>query len=70
MIEFSYVTAMFGARSVKAAALWTLLLYGGWMVTALIIQNVGLDDRAIDIGRDMSQARTAAECGISCAPEA
>ncbi len=57
MIEFSYVTLMFGAASARTAVLWTLLLYGGWMATALISQNVGLDDRAIDIGRDMSNSR-------------
>ena len=57
MIEFSYVTVMFGARSARTAVLWTLFLYGGWMATALISQNVGLDDRTIDIGRDMSDSR-------------
>jgi len=57
MIEFSYVTVMFGARSMKIKALWTLFLYGGWLATALISQHVGIDDRIIDIGRDMSNAR-------------
>jgi hypothetical protein len=57
MIEFSYVTVMFGAKSIKTTALWTLFLYGGWMATALISQHVGIDDRTIDIGRDMSNAR-------------
>jgi hypothetical protein len=57
MIEFSYVTVMFGAKSMKTKVLWTLFLYGGWMATALISQHVGIDDRTIDIGRDMSNAR-------------
>jgi hypothetical protein len=57
MIEFSYVTAMFQARSMKTRALWTLFLYGGWMATALISQHVGIDDRTIQTGRDMSNAR-------------
>jgi hypothetical protein len=57
MIEFSYVTVMFGTKSVKTGVLWTLFLYGGWMATALISQHVGIDDRTIDIGRDMSNAR-------------
>ena len=57
MIEFSYVTAMFQARSMKTRALWTLFLYGGWMATALISQHVGLDDRTIQTVRDMSNAR-------------
>ena len=57
MIEFSYVTVMFGARSIRTAVLWTIFLYGGWMATALISQSVGLDDRTIDIGRDMSDSR-------------
>ncbi len=57
MIEFSYVTIMFGAKSMKTKALWTLFLYGGWLATALISQHVGIDDRTIDIGRDMSNAR-------------
>ena len=57
MIEFSYVTVMFGARSIKTKALWTLFLYGGWLATALISQHVGIDDRTLHIGRDMSNAR-------------
>ncbi len=57
MIEFSYVTAMFQAKSMKAKALWTLFLYGGWMATALISQHVGIDDRTIQTARDMSHAR-------------
>ena len=57
MIEFSYVTVMFGAKSMKTRVLWTLFLYGGWMATALISQNLTMDDRTIDIGRDMSNAR-------------
>lgn len=57
MIEFSYVTVMFGAKSATARVLWTLFLYGGWMATALISQNLSIDDRTIDIGRDMSNAR-------------
>jgi hypothetical protein len=57
MIEFSYVTVMFGARSIKTKALWTLFLYGGWLATALISQHVGLDDRTIQTERDMSNAR-------------
>lgn len=57
MIEFSYVTVMFGTKSMKTKALWTLFLYGGWLATALISQHVGIDDRTIDIGRDMSNAR-------------
>lgn len=57
MIEFSYVTVMFGVRSARTGLLWTLLLYGGWMAAALISQNAGLDDRTIDIGRDMSEGR-------------
>jgi len=57
MIEFSYVTVMFGAKSMKTRVLWTLFLYGGWMATALISQNLNMDDRTIDIGRDMSNAR-------------
>jgi len=57
MIEFSYITAMFQARSMKTRALWTLFLYGGWMATALISQHAGIDDRTIQTGRDMSDAR-------------
>jgi hypothetical protein len=57
MIEFSYVTVMFGARSIKTKALWTLFLYGGWLATALISQHLGIDDRTIQTGRDMSNAR-------------
>jgi len=57
MIEFSYVTVMFGAKSMKTRVLWTLFLYAGWMATALISQNLAVDDRTIDIGRDMSNAR-------------
>jgi hypothetical protein len=57
MIEFSYVTVMFQARSTKTRALWTLFLYGGWIATALISQHVGIDDRTIQTGRDMSNAR-------------
>jgi hypothetical protein len=57
MIEFSYVTVMFQAKSMKAKAMWTLLLYGGWMATALISQHVGIDDRTIQTARDMSHAR-------------
>ena len=57
MIEFSYVTVMFQAKSMKAKALWTLFLYGGWLATALISQHVGIDDRTIQTSRDMSHAR-------------
>ena len=57
MIEFSYVTVMFGAKSMKTVVLWTLFLYVGWMATALISQHASIDDRTIDIGRDMSNAR-------------
>jgi len=57
MIEFSYVTVMFGAKSIKTKALWTLFLYGGWLATALISQHVAIDDRTLHIGRDMSNAR-------------
>jgi hypothetical protein len=57
MIEFSYVTVMFGAKSIKTKALWTLFLYGGWLATALISQHIGIDDRTLHIGRDMSNAR-------------
>jgi hypothetical protein len=57
MIEFSYVTVMFGARSIGTKALWTLFLCGGWLATALISQHVGIDDRTIQTGRDMSNAR-------------
>lgn len=57
MIEFSYVTVMFQAKSMKSKVLWTLFLYCGWMATALISQHVAIDDRTIDIGRDMSNAR-------------
>ena len=57
MIEFSYVTVMFQAKSLKAKALWTLFLYGGWLATALISQHVGIDDRTIQTSRDMSHAR-------------
>ncbi len=57
MIEFSYVTVMFGAKSMKTRLLWTLFLYGGWMATALISQHVAIDDQTINIGRDMSNAR-------------
>lgn len=57
MIEFSYVTVMFGVKSWRTRVLWTLLLYGGWMASALVSQHVGIDDRTIDIGRDMSNAR-------------
>jgi hypothetical protein len=48
---------MFGAKSMKTRLLWTLFLYGGWMATALISQHVAIDDRTINIGRDMSNAR-------------
>jgi hypothetical protein len=48
---------MFQARSMKTRALWTLFLYGGWMATALISQHAGIDDRTIQTGRDMSNAR-------------
>jgi len=57
MIEFSYVTVMFQAKSMKAKALWTLFLYGGWLATALISQHVGIDDRTVQTARDMSHAR-------------
>jgi hypothetical protein len=57
MIEFSYVTVMFGAKSVTTKALWTLFLYGGWLATALISQHAGIDDRTIQTARDMSNAR-------------
>jgi hypothetical protein len=57
MIEFSYVTVMFQAKSMKAKALWTLFLYGGWLATALISQHAGIDDRTILTARDMSHAR-------------
>jgi len=57
MIEFSFVTVMFQAKSNKTRALWTLFLYGGWLATALISQHVGIDDRTIQTGRDMSNAR-------------
>jgi hypothetical protein len=57
MIEFSYVTVMFQAKSNKTRALWTLFLYGGWLAAALISQHVGIDDRTIQTGRDMSNAR-------------
>jgi len=56
MIEFSYVTVMFGARSVRSKVLWTLFLYGGWLATALISQHVSIDDHTIQTGRDMSNA--------------
>jgi hypothetical protein len=57
MIEFSYVTVMFQAKSVKTKVLWTLFLYGGWLATALISQHVAIDDRAVQTARDMSHAR-------------
>jgi hypothetical protein len=57
MIEFSYVAVMFQAKSNRTRALWTLFLYGGWLATALISQHVGIDDRTIQTGRDMSNAR-------------
>jgi hypothetical protein len=57
MIEFSYVTVMFGAKSVKTRVLWTLFLYGGWMATAYISQHVGIDDRTVQTARDMAHAR-------------
>ncbi|MDM7998799.1 MAG: hypothetical protein QUS33_02055 [Dehalococcoidia bacterium] len=66
MIEFSYVTVMFGAKSTRARLLWTLFLYGGWMATALISQNLSIDDRTIDIGRDMSNARIVQVAMVVC----
>jgi hypothetical protein len=57
MIEFSYVSVMFQAKSMKAKALWTLFLYGGWLATALLSQHIGIDDRTIRTSRDMSNAR-------------
>ena len=57
MIMFSYAIAMFTAKNNKTRVFWTVLLYGGWLLSAFVSQWVHIDDRLISVGRDMSGAR-------------
>lgn len=58
MIEFSYVTVMFREEKTVDKIYWTLFLYGGWMISAFLSQLIDIDNRVIDVSRDMTNART------------
>ena len=57
MIEFSYVTLMFAAKNKREMAFWTILLYAGWFLSAFLSQWMPIDERIVNVSRDMSSSR-------------
>ncbi|MFX1308769.1 MAG: hypothetical protein ACFFB6_02410 [Promethearchaeota archaeon] len=53
-VQFSYVFVMFEKRNFKDLLNFTLLFYLGWTFVALGSQIIPLDDRLIEVSRDMS----------------
>ncbi|MCG3224731.1 MAG: hypothetical protein H7647_09715 [Candidatus Heimdallarchaeota archaeon] len=54
MIEFSYVATMISAKNWKTMLSWSLFLYGGWFATGFLSSWLHIDDRTIDIYREMT----------------
>lgn len=55
IIQFGYITVMITPKTNKI--FWTILLYGGWIIMALLSQWIAWDDREISISRDMTNGR-------------
>jgi hypothetical protein len=48
---------MFGVNKNISRLYWTLFLYVGWIASALMSQKLPIDDRSIDIYREMAGIR-------------
>lgn len=57
MIEFSYVTVMFRLDNWKQRISWTIFLYVGWFIIALLPKILPLSDSTINIVRYMAENR-------------
>ncbi|NHJ86984.1 MAG: hypothetical protein FK734_16095 [Asgard group archaeon] len=58
MIMFSYAPIMFDKTITKLEkALWSALIYGGWLTIALMSQFIPWNDQYIEIWRDMGTSR-------------
>jgi len=55
MIEFSYVATMISTKNWKTMLSWSLFLYGGWFATGFLSSWLHIDDRTIDIYREMTE---------------
>ncbi|MFX1502802.1 MAG: hypothetical protein ACFFDH_17710 [Promethearchaeota archaeon] len=55
-VMFSYVFVMFEKRNLKELFFWTFLFYMGWILIACGSQVIPLDDRIIEVSRDMNVA--------------
>ncbi|MFX0075632.1 MAG: hypothetical protein ACFE96_09330 [Candidatus Hermodarchaeota archaeon] len=53
-VQFSYVIVMFEKRNRKELLFWTLLFYIGWTLVSVGSQIIPLDDRIIEVYRDMN----------------
>jgi hypothetical protein len=55
-VQFSYVFVMFDKRNRKDLIFFTLLFYIGWIFVSTGSQLIPLDDRLIEVSRDMNVA--------------
>ncbi|MFW9880007.1 MAG: hypothetical protein ACFFG0_43590, partial [Candidatus Thorarchaeota archaeon] len=55
-VMFSYVIVMFEKRNLKELIFWTFLFFMGWILVAIGSQLIPLDDRIIEVSRDMNIA--------------
>ncbi|MBN2229024.1 MAG: hypothetical protein JW779_05475 [Candidatus Thorarchaeota archaeon] len=54
MVEYSYVGVMFRVRTNRQRIMWTILLYGGWLISGLLSQVIPLNDTMVHVTREMS----------------
>jgi hypothetical protein len=55
-VQFSYVFVMFDKRNRKDLLFFTVLFYVGWIIVGCGSQLIPLDDRLIEVSRDMNIA--------------
>ena len=55
-VMFSYVIVMFEKRNLKELIIWTFFFFIGWISVAIGSQLIPLDDRIIEVSRNMNIA--------------
>ncbi|MFX1365609.1 MAG: hypothetical protein ACFFCE_06420 [Promethearchaeota archaeon] len=66
LVAFSWVMIMFERNNLKEIILWTLFLYGGWLVTASLSQILPLLDLEITTVRHMRSLRIVEIITVLC----
>jgi hypothetical protein len=62
--QFSYVALMLEKRKWRDIWLWTLMFYLGWTFVSVGSQFIPLDDRVIEVARNMNEGRQRLTFGL------